>query len=59
MKEEKIRTVFKALENINQNEWLKLKHTIDQYFDIEASKQANSIFITSSNEMMNFYSRLF
>lgn len=59
MNEDKIKTIIESLKGINQNEWFKLKHTIDQYFDIEASKQVNGILITSSNEIIELYKKLF
>lgn len=59
IKEDKKEAIFKALEGINQNEWFKLKHVIDQYFDMEASKQAKSICITSPDKIIDFYKKLF
>lgn len=47
--EQKLNTILEAMKGITYLEWKKLKHSIDNYFQIESSKQNNEIPLTGAN----------
>ena len=57
--EEKVKTIFKALEGVSYTDWKKIEMTVNERFEMETAKQRNKIILGSTDELMNSYRRSF
>ncbi len=57
--EEKMNEILQSVQGITYLEWRKLSHSIEQYFNNEATMQGNKIIMASPEILINLYKRLF
>lgn len=59
MTEEKVKSIIEAMQGITYQEWKKLSHVIDVYFNNEIAMQGNKIPMADPEVIMDSYKRLF